>query len=95
VIYVCMDFYRYFEKSRNLTIRSLQKFLKQFLRIFNSICPSWSGYYGGASAYSNIPAIEAHLFLSANADDVAQTLNAGCAAAIILMPYGITNQETS
>ncbi|MFZ2171397.1 MAG: 5'-nucleotidase [Methylococcaceae bacterium] len=58
--------------------------LKQFLRIFHPICPSWSGYYGGASAYRNIPAIEAHLFLSANADDVAKTLNAGCAAAIIL-----------
>ncbi|MCF7964656.1 5'-nucleotidase [Methylobacter sp. Wu8] len=59
------------------------------LRIFNSIAHHRlaiirAAFTSGASPYSYIPAFGAHLFLSANADDVAKALDAGFAAATIL-----------
>lgn len=59
------------------------------LRIFNSIAHHQlaiirAAFTSGASPYSYIPAFGAHLFLSANADDVAKALDAGFAAATIL-----------
>lgn len=59
------------------------------LRIFNSIAHYQlkiirAAFTSGASPYNYIPAFGAHLFLSANADDVAKALDAGFAAATIL-----------
>lgn len=59
------------------------------LRIFNSIAHHRlaiirAAFTSGASPYNYIPAFGAHLFLSANADDVAKALDAGFAAATIL-----------
>ncbi len=59
------------------------------LRIFNSIAHhelniSRAAFTSGRSPYGYIPAFGAHLFLSANNDDVKKALNAGYAAATIL-----------
>lgn len=59
------------------------------LRIFNSIQHYGldivrAAFTNGASPYAYIPAFGAHLFLSANADDVMRALTAGYAAATIL-----------
>jgi 5'-nucleotidase len=69
------------------------------LRIFNSIAHhglaiTRAAFTSGASPYSYIPAFGAHLFLSTNADDVAKTLNAGFAAAIILCGSSLTNPSS-
>ena len=61
------------------------------LRIFNAIAAhnltiTRAVFSSGRSPYLYIPAFEADLFLSANADDVVNTLNAGYAAATILSP---------
>lgn len=59
------------------------------LRIFNSIAHyqlaiTRAAFTSGVSPYSYISAFGAHLFLSANVDDVINTLAAGFAAATIL-----------
>ena len=59
------------------------------LRIFNSIAHhelniTRAAFTSGMSPYGYIPAFGAHLFLSANADDVVNALDAGYAAATIL-----------
>lgn len=59
------------------------------LRIFNSIDHygldiTRAAFTSGVSPYGYIPAFAAHLFLSANAEDVANALDAGYAAATIL-----------
>jgi 5'-nucleotidase len=59
------------------------------LRIFNSIAHhklaiSRAAFTSGMSPYGYISAFGAHLFLSANADDVVKALNSGFAAATIL-----------
>jgi len=59
------------------------------LRIFNSIARhqlniTRAAFTSGMSPYGYIPAFGAHLFLSANAEDVAKALAAGYAAATIL-----------
>ncbi|MFA5983200.1 MAG: 5'-nucleotidase [Methylococcaceae bacterium] len=59
------------------------------LRIFNSIAHhqlnvTRAAFTSGVSPYSYIPAFGAHLFLSINAVDVANALEAGYAAATIL-----------
>ena len=59
------------------------------LRIFNSIAAhglgiSRAAFTSGISPYNYIPAFGAHLFLSANANDVSKALTAGFAAATIL-----------
>ncbi len=59
------------------------------LRIFNSIAHhklniTRAAFTSGVSPYAYMPAFGAHLFLSANADDVAKTLDAGFAAATIM-----------
>jgi len=59
------------------------------LRVFNSIQQHQLGitraaFTSGEPPFSYIPAFGAHLFLSANAEDVAKTLNAGYAAATLL-----------
>jgi 5'-nucleotidase len=59
------------------------------LRIFNSIQHYKldiirAAFTNGEPPYRYINAFGAHLFLSANPDDVTQALNAGCAAATIL-----------
>lgn len=59
------------------------------LRIFNSISHhelkiTRAAFTSGISPYNYIPAFGAHLFLSANADDVIKALDAGYAAATIL-----------
>ncbi|MDD5460993.1 MAG: 5'-nucleotidase [Methylococcales bacterium] len=66
------------------------------LRIFNSIAHhglaiSRAAFTSGASPYNYISAFGAHLFLSTNADDVAKTLHAGFAAAIILCGSSLTH----
>jgi 5'-nucleotidase len=43
-----------------------------------------AAFTGGESTYSYVPAFDAHLFLSANGDDVRKALDAGHAAAQIL-----------
>lgn len=58
------------------------------LRIFNSIehhglTITRAAFSGGHSPYRYVKAFGAHLFLSADPDDVRQALNAGCAAATI------------
>ena len=59
------------------------------LRIFNSInhyglAISRAAFTSGASPYEYIPAFGAHLFLSANGEDVRKALDAGFAAATIV-----------
>ena len=59
------------------------------LRIMNSIEHyqldiSRAAFTGGESTYPYVPAFDAHLFLSANPDDVRKALDAGHAAATIL-----------
>jgi 5'-nucleotidase len=59
------------------------------LRIMHSIQHyrldiSRAAFTGGESTYPYVPAFDAHLFLSANADDVRKALDAGHAAAQIL-----------
>lgn len=61
------------------------------LRIFNAIAAhnlaiTRAAFSSGRSPYLYIPAFGADLFLSANAEDVVNTLNAGYAAATILSP---------
>lgn len=68
------------------------------LRIFNSIAHyelniSRAAFTSGVSPYSYIEAFGAHLFLSANADDVAKALGAGFAAATILCGSSITGHS--
>jgi len=68
------------------------------LRIFNSIAHYQlniirAAFTSGASPYGYIPAFGAHLFLSANADDVAKALNAGFAAATILCGPSMTEHS--
>ena len=60
------------------------------LRVFNSIrhhdlAISRAAFTRGCSPYSYVPAFGAHLFLSANADDVRKALEAGYAAATIFL----------
>jgi len=67
------------------------------LRIFNSIQHygldiTRAAFTGGTSPFAYAAALGAHLFLSANADDVAEALNAGMAAATIL-PGATTSDE--
>jgi 5'-nucleotidase len=59
------------------------------LRIFNSIehhhlAITRAAFSGGQSPYQYVSAFGAHLFLSANGQDVSDALKAGCAAATIL-----------
>ncbi len=59
------------------------------LRVFNSIrhhglAIRCAAFTGGASPYRYVSAFGAHLFLSADRDDVRQALASGCAAATIL-----------
>ncbi|NEX18013.1 MAG: 5'-nucleotidase [Halochromatium sp.] len=59
------------------------------LRVFNSIrhhelAIRCAAFTSGASPYRYVSAFGAHLFLSADPDDVRQALDAGCAAATIL-----------
>ncbi|MFA6163331.1 MAG: 5'-nucleotidase [Methylobacter sp.] len=68
------------------------------LRIFNSIAHHQlniirAAFTSGVSPYSYISAFGAHLFLSANADDVAKTLDAGFAAATILCGPSMTHHS--
>lgn len=63
------------------------------LRIFNSInhhglAISRAAFTSGVSPYEYIPAFGAHLFLSANADDVRKALAVGYAAATIVCGAG-------
>ncbi|MGZ8947790.1 MAG: 5'-nucleotidase, partial [Methylococcaceae bacterium] len=53
-----------------------------------------AAFTSGSSPYNYIPAFGAHLFLSANADDVVKTLNAGFAAATILCGSSLTNSSS-
>jgi len=66
------------------------------LRIFNSIQHYELGitravFTNGASPYPYVNAFDAHLFLSANAQDVSDALKANCAAATILRSHTPTN----
>jgi len=59
------------------------------LRVFNSIRHyglniTRAAFTGGCSPYSYVAAFGAHLFLSADPNDVRRALDAGCAAATIL-----------
>jgi 5'-nucleotidase len=68
------------------------------LRIFNSIAHYQlaivrAAFTSGVSPYGYIPAFGAHLFLSANADDVAKALCAGFAAATILCGPSMTHHS--
>jgi len=59
------------------------------LRVFNSIrhhglAIRCAAFTSGSSPYRYVSAFGAHLFLSADRDDVRQALDAGCAAATIL-----------
>lgn len=65
------------------------------LRIFNSIQHyglniTRAAFTSGQSPYQYVSAFGAHLFLSANREDVTRALDAGCAAAIII-PSTIKN----
>lgn len=69
------------------------------LRIFNSIAHhkldiTRAAFTSGSSPYHYMSAFEAHLFLSANADDVVKTLDAGFAAATILCGSSLTNSSS-
>jgi 5'-nucleotidase len=68
------------------------------LRVFNSIKHheldvSRAAFTGGRSTNAYVTAFDAHLFLSADANDVTDALNAGFAAATIL-PSHISSTET-
>jgi len=68
------------------------------LRIFNSIQHhslniSRAAFTGGQSPYQYISAFGAHLFLSANAEDVKQALVSGCAAATIFSSAQFANSH--
>jgi len=68
------------------------------LRIFNSIAHhglaiTRAAFTSGASPYCYIGAFGAHLFLSANADDVRKTLDAGFAAATIVSGSSLTTES--
>jgi 5'-nucleotidase len=68
------------------------------LRIFNSIAHhhlaiTRAAFTSGASPHGYICPFGVHLFLSTNAEDVAKTLEAGYAAAIILSGSSLTNQS--
>lgn len=68
------------------------------LRIFNSIAHhqlniTRAAFTSGTSPYGYIPAFGAHLFLSANHDDVSKALRAGYAAATILSGSTTTKQS--
>ena len=70
------------------------------LRIMNSIGHYQLGitraaFTGGESTYSYVPAFDAHLFLSANGDDVRKALDAGHAAATILPSHVGQNRSHS
>jgi len=65
------------------------------LRIFNSIAHhglkiTRAAFTSGISPYGYIPAFGAHLFLSANAEDVIKALDSGYAAATILTGFPST-----
>lgn len=69
------------------------------LRIFNSIAHhklniTRAAFTSGVSPYAYMPAFGAHLFLSANADDVVKTLDAGFAAATILSGSATASQSS-
>ena len=68
------------------------------LRIFNSIAHhgmniSRAAFTSGMSPYEYISAFGAHLFLSANADDVVKALDAGYAAATIVSGCSTTKHS--
>ncbi len=68
------------------------------LRVFNSIKHhqldiTRAAFTSGRSPYSYVPAFGAHLFLSADAEDVKNALSAGCAAATILSSSPATSQS--
>lgn len=68
------------------------------LRVFNSIRHygldiARAVFTGGASPYSYVSAFGAHLFLSADPNDVRMALDAGCAAATILPRRRISADE--
>ncbi|OHX34537.1 5'-nucleotidase [Methylomonas sp. LWB] len=68
------------------------------LRIFNSIAHhqlniTRAAFTSGVSPYAYISAFGAHLFLSANGDDVRKALDAGCPAATIVS--GAASNPTS
>ncbi len=68
------------------------------LRIFNSIAHhqlniTRAAFTSGTSPYGYIPAFGAHLFLSANHDDVSKALRAGYAAATILSGSATANKS--
>jgi 5'-nucleotidase len=70
------------------------------LRVFNSIQQHQLGitraaFTSGEPPFSYIPAFGAHLFLSANAEDVAKALNAGYAAATLLTSAAGSDKRTS
>jgi len=69
------------------------------LRIFNSIAYhglaiTRAAFTSGSSPFNYMSAFGAHLFLSANADDVVKTLDAGFAAATILSGSSLTNTSS-
>jgi 5'-nucleotidase len=68
------------------------------LRIFNSIAYhnlniTRAAFTSGFTPYSYMEAFGAHLFLSANADDVVKTLDAGFAAATIMSGASANSQS--
>jgi 5'-nucleotidase len=68
------------------------------LRVFNSIrhhnlSITRAAFTRGSSPYSYVPAFGAHLFLSANADDVRKALEGGYAAATILPSHVESNHS--
>jgi len=69
------------------------------LRIFNSIAYhglaiTRAAFTSGSSPFNYMSAFGAHLFLSANADDVVKTLDAGFATATILSGSSLTNTSS-
>lgn len=68
------------------------------LRIFNSIAYhklniTRAAFTSGVSPYNYMSAFDAHLFLSANADDVVKTLDAGFAAATIVSGSSLAKND--
>jgi 5'-nucleotidase len=68
------------------------------LRVFNSIRHhgldiTRAAFTGGASPYRYVSAFGAHLFLSADQNDVRRALDAGCAAATILPAPPLDREE--
>ena len=69
------------------------------LRVFNSIQThqlniTRAAFTSGKDPYSYISAFKAHLFLSANPEDVKHALDSGCAAASIIHSPGKSNKTT-